>query len=551
MNSSLSFKKATGIDPNKDPISLLRESIHEHFAGQNRPEFIPTGVQEDYIVPFGCGDYDIILLLDNNKAGKTTTAVNILCNLFWGAEQTYFGGWWNEQNNYMAFNTGKNLYANWPYPKEGRIVGTVKNTSDAGPIRREIIKWWPKGRYLSEKAGKTYQSIYNTDQGFSFDVMTFEQDPEEFEGPLHGWNWTDEPPPAKIVGAITSRFIQGGIWLVTATPINCGPFLDIVKDLRDAGSRVYVTSHALSESSETTGKPNHLKTKRGLWSNEMIARYEANTPRDERDARIYGKGNAKSGKIYPDFDPHVHIIGSDKCPIQSISLESHLARTSNCFCIMDPHPKAYPAIQWWMLTSDNDFICYNEWPTREDLGAFYDECRESVICPYTPEMVSKFIKILDGTQYGIKITKRAMDPRFGKATEGTFGRSTESLMSEYAKYGLLFELPPTELIVVQRDRIRDLMRFDKQLPVNLYNRPKIFWMPHCMNSIRAIDRHYWDENTEKEADRYKDLVDTIRYMLALLGDAGYIKPSVPSAKRRDAILSVPEHAKGLHETSLA
>jgi hypothetical protein len=263
-----------------------------------------------------------------------------------------------------------------------------------------------------------------------------------------------------------------------------------------------------------------------LWTEEEIKRYEANTPIDERPARIYGKANAKSGKIYPDFDGQVHVIGGTNCVYPDFDVNGTLASNANCFCTIDPHPKGYPAIQWWMLLPDNDLICYNEWPTVEMLGGKYDEVRGTVICNYTPEMISKFIKIFDGTKYGLTIRARVMDPRAGRASEGVYGRQKDSLMNEYAKYGIQFELPAAEKIEIQRDVIRDKLRYEKSLPVNQYNKPKIYWMPHCMNSIRAIERHYWDvpesgKDVEREAERYKDFVDTTRYLLSWLTDTGY------------------------------
>lgn len=544
------------IDPQKDPLGLLADAIEEQFAGLNTPDFIPTGVQEDYIVPFGCGKFSIILILDNNKAGKTTTAVNILRHLFWGQQNSpYFDGWWNAEGN--EFSTGKNTFANWPYStKSGRVTGTVKNTSEGGPIDKEIRKWWPKTRFTREKQGKNFYCFFRTDTDFEFDVLTYEQSPAEYEGPFLSWTWSDEPPPAKLIGPITTRFAGGGIWLVTATPISCGAFLDTIYDLRDNGKSIYITNHSIYESDYNTGKENHLNTKRGLWTREQIDDYVAGIPIDERPSRVFGQADSKSGKIYADFEPNVHILGAPDCPHPMFTIDSNFARMCNHFCVMDPHRKAYPAIQWWMLSPGNDFICYNEWPDYSLLGAYYDEVRSTTICKYTPEQIARFIKIFDGSRVGLKILARFMDPRFGKATEGEFGRGTESLMSEYTKYGVLpaFELPPQEFIDLQRDRIRDLLRYDKSLPVNQYNRPKIYWMPHCRNSIRAIQRHHWADPkpgqlSEKEDEMFKDFIDPLRYLLAGLGDRGYITAS----KKRISTINQQRQDRFslLHDTALA
>jgi hypothetical protein len=543
MNYSQQYKTRTGINPNSDPIGLLKESIAEHFAGMNVEDYVPTGVQEDYIVPFGCGKYGILLILDNNKAGKTSTAVNILRHVFWGpGESKYFDGWWNAEGD--KHSTGKNLYEKWPYStKAGRITGTVENTAEGGPIDTEILHWWPKNRYVREKRGKTYFCRYETDTAFKFDVLTYEQKPKEYEGPFLSWTWSDEPPDAKFVAPIMTRFAGGGIWLVTATPINCGAFLDIIGDLRDHGKSVYMTHHSIYESDINTGKPNHLETKRGLWTKGMIEDYVAGIPLDERPARVFGKADARSGKIYPEFEPEVHIIGAPRCPLPPFSIDSNFARSCNCFLSKDPHPKAYSAMQWWMLTPDGDFICYNEWPNYTLLGAHYDELRESMHCPYTPEQKSRFIKVLDGSRYGLKIRGRYMDPRFS---------DTEELAAEYTKYGLIFELPPAQAIEVQRDRIRDLLRYEKTLPVNQYNKPRLYYMPHCMNSIRAIQRHHWAESKpglhkEEESDMFKDFVDPLRYLLAALGSQGYIAPTVKKKHvMRDDLM-----VESLHDTALA
>jgi hypothetical protein len=309
----------------------------------------------------------------------------------------------------------------------------------------------------------------------------------------------------------------------------------------------------LYESDKDLGKPNHLGRNKGLWTTEQIKRYEANTPADERPARIYGKANAKSGKIYPDFCADVHVIGAPNCPYNGFDINSPTAKKANCFVAMDPHPKGYPAIQWWMLLENGDMICYNEWPTQAQLGGNYDEIRTSVICNHTPEVISRFIKVLDGTTYGLNMRARVMDPRLGKATEGTYGNKTDSLMAEFSKHGLIFELPVAERIEVLREVIRDKLRYEKSLPVNEYNKPKIYWMSHCMNSIRAIERHYWDtpdsgKSNETEAERYKDFVDTLRYLLSWLDGNGHRDVT---KKKYKSELVLPESFEQMRDTSLS
>lgn len=469
-----------------------------------RPKYEPTGLQEDIIIPFGSLKYDIVLSICANKVGKSCTAANILKNIFWTPEHRFF--------NYPAFR-------NWPYPKKGRVTATSKNAATDGPIRAEIESWWPVGRYTADKGGKHYYSSYRTDTGFSFDVMTYEQDSGELEGPLLGWTWSDEPVPAKWVGGILSRFSQGGIWLITATPIECGVFLDTLDDLKEQGKTLIQVTADIYQNSITTGKPNHLDTKRGLMTDEQIQSYVAGIPLDERDARIFGKPSNKSGKIYPMFNQGVHVRDFD--------LNSTYAKKWNCYCVMDPHPKYYPFIQWWAKTPDEKFICYNEWPTHSHLNAYYDEVRDSRICNYSPEHIAEFISILDYTQIGLTISGRCMDPRFAAINDGQAnGVKNDSLQMLYATHGIYFDTPPFEQIAIQREKIREYLNYNDKMPINQFNEPKIFIMPHCTNTIRSFDRHHWEEGKEKESEDFKDPVDCARYFFAYVEKRGYQDPTL-------------------------
>ena len=502
-----------------NPFQELLDGIERQCEAYAASDYEPTGLQEDnIIVPFGCGDYRIIYNSSPNKIGKTGTGANIISNIAFPNDKKWF--------DYPLFNK-------WPYPKDGRIIGTVKNTADDGPIRKELCRWLPMNRVECGKSYKSYYSQYSTDTGVSWDVMTYKQEPGEFEGPLLGWTWTDEPPPSKLIGAIVSRFSKGGIWLITATPWgnNVGAFLDVLDDLREKGAKVYYSPEVdITDNSITDGKPNHLGTKRGLMTNHEIKTYSLSIPPEERAARLKGKSSRRQGKIYM-FDHNVHV--------RKFDLTSDYAKSWFCTCTIDPHPKYYPAIQWWAHTPDGKQICYNEWPTREHMGGNYDELRTSRPCPYDVSKLSEIIKVLDGSQFGLKVMRRFMDPRMGAASEGQYGRKNDSLMQLFAEQGLTFELPVAERIAVQRERIRILMDYDRANPINQFNEPVMFWMPHCTNSIRAVDRHHWEDEDgkEKEGERYKDFIDTKRYELAGLGE--HFRYEDPRAKDRPAVLIDP------------
>jgi hypothetical protein len=166
------------------------------------------------------------------------------------------------------------------------------------------------------------------------------------------------------------------------------------------------------------------------------------------------------------------------------------------------------------------------------MKAHYDEIRLSRPFSMTFEQLSQVIKIQDYSQLGYKILERYPDPRYVQAAEGPGMGKPLGFMEEFAKHNIIFQLPPMERISVQRDRIRQFLNFERSMPVNQFNEPKMYWHPQCRNSIRAMERHSWVEgDKEKECETFKDPVDCTRMFLAGLGNRGYIGKEPPAPKQ--------------------
>ena len=548
----------------EDYIKQFNEGLKEGVKASYAPTFVPTGMLEPAIIMSGGHSYDIknnqvvahkkkermeiINLQTCNKAGKTTTIVNILKNIFWPNDKKYF--------DYDHYN-------NWPYMdgdgtqnKRARIYCTPQNASDAGPIRTEMLKWWPGHgtKWDSTKNSKSYHCIYTTDTGWYIDIITYEQQASELEGPMISLHWCDEPPPAKFIGPIMSRSMKGQLLLLSQTPI-AAYFLDAIQDLKEKGTKVGLISGTIDNNSSEDGIKNtrwtdDVPTKRGLMTNQEIVEYSRKIPRDEEAARLRGLDLSKSGKIYWMFNQMFHIRDYD--------LNSEYCRKSNHYCVMDPHDRKYPAIQWWMITPPDDegesrHICYNEWPTHDTLKGYYFESLDQT-CNYTVEKLCRVIKVQDGTQqFGYKIKQRAMDPRFAKNTMVSFKKDTPSITEAYAEYGLQFTLPTMGYIEEQRNTIRTLLEHDEQQVMHKFNEPKIFIMPHCKNTIRSLSSHYWDPGKDKESETYKDFVDTIRIYFAMM--VGKTWEDNDIKKKKAALLKPTQYlddmTKGMRSIALA
>jgi hypothetical protein len=540
-------------------VNQIVKGVQTEVYSRAVPPFIPSGIQDwDIIKVVGDnvrkGQTTIVNIQCNNKQGKTACAAVILRNILWENDPTYF--------DYPCFKE-------WPfthdeYDKNGntiksglcvkrfRIIGTMENTSDTGPIKTEIKHWWPAARFTAQKAGKTYMSQYETDTGWFGDVMTFNQEPKEFEGPLVSLTWIDEPARGELIGAITSRHSKGGLILITQTPIGAGPMLDILDDLKEKGAVVINSYSNIHENSVKTGKLNQKGTKRGLMTDDEITNFEAGTPENERPARLWGKNIGKSGKIYPQYNEIVHV--------KDVELDSPETKMWNAYMSFDPHDKYYPFAEWWAITppmnGKSDYICYNEWPTVNTLAGYYDEKRNSVECHLTPQQMSQIFKIMDGTEFGISIAGRIIDPLFERNKRSEYTRKTDGIRLEYQKWDILFELPKIERIEAQRSHIMELLRYDNQMPVNALNRPRIYICPWCRNVRRSFSRHYWvpDEKNiglEKESEQYKDPIDCARMFFAFIINRPY---KIPTQKNEKAQVfkgdDFQEYLSGLRDIRL-
>jgi len=473
----------------------LKEDFYQKMRQgfKTTPDYVPTGIIDPAIIAMGQGEHKIILIQTTNKCGKTAGWVTMLRELMWVSDNKYFQ---------------LPIFQNWPYPKRIRIAATSQNVMESGPIWEEINKWWPS-RYTKSKQGKLHFSYIETDNGWQIDIMTFDQDPSQFEGPIIGLWVMDEPGKAWMIGAMNSRMSKGGIGIPAFTPMKGAPaVIDTLDDLEAKGMRMVKITGTADENHIETGKPNRFGEKRGLLTTEELEDYKRSIPVYERDQRLEGKSMAKAGRIFPNFNRDAHVLNL------SLSQMIPELKESDLYMVYDPHRKYYPYMSWWVCTPDERYICWNEWPDFSELGDFYDILRNTAICPYSDEQLATFIKILSGMEDSLNIRDYLIDPRFAKGTEGESGRQTGSIVMSFAKHGINFTLPPFELIEAQRTRISELLHYDTAFPPIGANAPRLYILKHCVNTIRAFERHYWEEGKEKEAEDYKDPIDCARYFLS-------------------------------------
>ncbi len=253
----------------------------------------------------------------------------------------------------------------------------------------------------------------------------------------------------------------------------------------------------------------------------------------KRDFLLYqqkwlGKPVGMGGKVFPEFDEKLHVKTFDR---------KLLGEIANCYMAMDPHSHFYPFCTWIALIPKNkrmnypeDFHkhIYAEWPTFDMLQGYYFELRKKL---YYQESLSDLAKQLyskDGTEYGIKIRDRFIDSRYAKgAGSWNWSTSTQGIVELFAKPengGLIFKCPPEKVIDAQKSVLHNDMLYNKHAPISEFNEPSFSIDPECRNTIISLKNHRLEEGTEKESEKYKDPLDTVRINFAGFHDFKYKNP---------------------------
>lgn len=417
-----------------------------------------------------------------NGIGKSATSANVVANIIWPSENPYFQ---------------HDLFQNWPFPKTGRIVSEPTN------VEKNIIPalkfWFPDeslGRYKTRKNNKNFESIWKTDTGFTFDIMTYEQEPKEFEGPTLGWAWLDEPPPEAILKAIISRMRLGGIIFIAATPLAGSAYL---YDMFASGStRVhivgpngeqmiysrpvsYVEADVWSACRDIPGTRGHLSKADIL---KMIAEYDE----DEKQARIYGKFQHLIGLVFKQWNRRIHVIKPFHVNHQDYEV----------WQMLDPHPRNPDAVLWCAV---------DKYGRKFVIDELYERVNN------TSELAYK-IKQKD-SQY--RVTRRLADPSaFIQNQHDPDSRSLADRLSQ--EYGITYE-PGTKMRTAADRRIADALAY-QEIAGQLIKVPELYVFESCPRTIFEMEHYRWDEWTGRSADkkdRKERPVDKDDHMIEDLG----------------------------------
>ena len=368
-------------------------------------------------------------------------------------------------------------------PTRGRVVVTDYKKGSGEVLVPKLEQWFEEGDII-----KTEKSMGNIVKVFvrhitggtsTFDIMTHEQDTEQFEGWSGHWVWFDEPPPRdKYIACLRGTVdFDGRLWL-TATPIT-EPWLydEII-----------------------------LNTKRDAWhiavsiydnpyiSQKSIKEFEVSLTDEEKEARIHGKFLHLTGRIYGELDTDVHLI--DRLPDQAYSWPTYF--------VLDPADRREQ---------------HGIWAKVDPLGTLYvfDEYVKKGTIKTTAEEI-----ILRERTYGIKSDDviRILDPNKGRTPSNVTGLK---LVDEFANHGTYFTANVNDDLALGHLAVKERLSYSKSEPLSTTNCPKLLFVKtKTRETIRQMLSYVWDswrgrsnsERSEKETpkDINKDLPDCVRYL---------------------------------------
>jgi len=454
----------------------LQDALNQRVKINPLKYFLPTGKQEEFISKIGTGNIFIGVFSGANRAGKTTLSANISGSIIYGVQSSWFK---------------HPLFLDWQYPKRARIGSNPKNLEEIGAITQGIEDWWPAGRYTTSKGGKHYDSLYRSDTGWVIDVMSYEQDPKEWESVSLGLVIFDEPPPQSIFRATVARMEHGGIILIFMTPLSdAGYIFDEIIDKKEGlkpSHRIAVTYTDIEDSCKEHGVRGFLDHK---YIEQMVSQYDT----EEIEARAHGRPMHLSGRIYKGFNESVHIVDDFPTP-------EDWPRAN----IVDPHDAHPFAISWVAVNNFNDYYVYDEYPTDP-----FESIKSNTL---TFKDYATIIRNKEGKRI---ISRRLMDPNFGRKV---YGNTKRTVADEMGDFGLVYDTTVNDSLDIGHSAVRERLQYDLSQVITSINKPKLFIFRSCRNHWVSMMRYQYKHNpygaiTDKVGieETYKHFCDNIRYL---------------------------------------
>lgn len=428
--------------------------------------FIPTMKQEEWIQQKNF----IRVFCAGNGAGKSAIGAQAIVNLTMP----------KPINPYFETD----FYKNFKRPSRGRIISNP--TAILKNIVPALKKWFPKDSYVTTKDRKVYESDWTIKStGSSFDIMSVQQDREEFESVTLDWCLIDEPIDKDRFNATIARFRFGGVIFFTLTPLADASVSWLFETYTKGEDRQFEFTLADIESACIEHSP------RGFLKHSAIIQMLKNYDPDELMARRDGKFMQLAGIVYRLFSPHAHVL-KENIPIPNNVTIYH---------VLDPHDKKPFAMIWAWVDSRGDVTVFDEYPHEE-----FHQIKSSSL------ELKDYANVIKNTEdkFPCKVEWRLIDPNFGNTKSWQSARTIRQEF--YEDYNLSFE-NANDQIEAGHLQVKQYLNYDFTRAISNTNKPKLYILPKCRNTITALSHYAYKSNENVLDQKFKDFADCLRYLL--------------------------------------
>jgi phage terminase large subunit-like protein len=229
--------------------------------------------------------------------------------------------------------------------------------------------------------------------------------------------------------------------------------------------------------------------------------------RDEIMSRMHGIPVNLSGRIYPTFTPRVHVIPFEEAPVERVQIHH----------ILDPHDRKPWAMAWIIIDKTGTGYCIDEYPNRDFNDMLTDD---KTYDEYVDVIKQKEDALYD--IYGVPVSKRIIDPNFGKKTirmaERNDARAHTTPQEELKRRGLIFH-DGIDSLESGHLKVRDFLHYEMK-GEEIIRQPRFFITDNCRNTIRHLSRYSRKDIIASDGDvkdnagvmeKYKDFSDLVRY----------------------------------------
>ena len=235
--------------------------------------------------------------------------------------------------------------------------------------------------------------------------------------------------------------------------------------------------------------------KNGVIPHAAIQALSDSCDPDDREARLHGKFLHLAGQIFKTFTRPIHVI-----PDQDLS---QFLSGKHIYQVVDPAIGKPIMVIWACVDAIGVITIYDEYPHFKFQGA-----KDSNL---TVKDYAQLFKIQEGH---FKAQDRILDRHFGNVRR-TMGGLT--LKQEFAEQGIEF-IDSYSIGDISSEvetgimKVKDLLRYNKDKPIDSINRPLIQFFESCTNTIHGMERWSRDPKSGKPNDEYKDPADCVRYL---------------------------------------